>query len=101
GIKREFSVARTAQQNKVAKRKNRTLIEAARTMLTDSLLPTTFWSMIQFCRMKGIKREFSVARTLQQNNVAERKNRTLIEAVRIMLTDSLLPNRASYCMESN
>ncbi|GJW81904.1 ribonuclease H-like domain-containing protein [Tanacetum coccineum] len=42
GIKREFSVARTPQQNGVAKRKNRTLIEAARTMLADSKLPTTF-----------------------------------------------------------
>ncbi|GKD69098.1 ribonuclease H-like domain-containing protein, partial [Tanacetum coccineum] len=28
----------------VAERKNRTLIEAARTMLADSLLPTTFWA---------------------------------------------------------
>ncbi|GJQ98668.1 retrovirus-related pol polyprotein from transposon TNT 1-94 [Tanacetum coccineum] len=33
GIEREFSVARTPQQNRVAERKNRTLIEAARTML--------------------------------------------------------------------
>nr|GEU38587.1 putative ribonuclease H-like domain-containing protein [Tanacetum cinerariifolium] len=45
----------------------------------------------QFCGMKGIKREFSVARTLQQNRVAKRKNRTLIEAARTMLADSLLP----------
>ncbi|GJT00150.1 putative ribonuclease H-like domain-containing protein [Tanacetum coccineum] len=44
GIKREFSVARTPQQNGVAVRKNMTLIEAARTMLADSLLPTTFWA---------------------------------------------------------
>ncbi|GKB57783.1 ribonuclease H-like domain-containing protein [Tanacetum coccineum] len=44
GIKREFSVARTPQQNGVAERKNRTLIEAARTMLADSKLPTTFWA---------------------------------------------------------
>ncbi|GJR66874.1 putative ribonuclease H-like domain-containing protein [Tanacetum coccineum] len=44
GIKREFSVTRTPQQNEVAERKNRTLIEAARTMLADSLLPTTFWA---------------------------------------------------------
>ncbi|GJV89030.1 putative ribonuclease H-like domain-containing protein [Tanacetum coccineum] len=42
GIKREFSVARTPQQNGVAKRKNRTL--ATRTMLADSKLPTTFWA---------------------------------------------------------
>nr|GEY72578.1 hypothetical protein [Tanacetum cinerariifolium] len=44
GIKREFSVARTPQQNRVAKRKNKTLIEAARTMLADSLLPIPFWA---------------------------------------------------------
>ncbi|GKE23587.1 putative ribonuclease H-like domain-containing protein, partial [Tanacetum coccineum] len=44
GIKREYSVARTPQQNRVAKRKNRTLVEAARTMLADSKLPTTFWA---------------------------------------------------------
>nr|GFA32895.1 retrovirus-related Pol polyprotein from transposon TNT 1-94 [Tanacetum cinerariifolium] len=44
GIKREFSVARTLQQNRVAKRKNRTLIKAARTVLVDSLLPTIFWA---------------------------------------------------------
>ncbi|GJV89906.1 hypothetical protein Tco_1533844 [Tanacetum coccineum] len=43
GIKREYSVARTPQQNGVAERKNKTLIEAARTMLVDSKLPTTFW----------------------------------------------------------
>ncbi|GJW91392.1 ribonuclease H-like domain-containing protein [Tanacetum coccineum] len=47
--------------------------------------------MNQFCKMKGIKREFSVARTLQQNGVAERKNKTLIEAARTMLADSKLP----------
>ncbi|GKA36030.1 putative ribonuclease H-like domain-containing protein, partial [Tanacetum coccineum] len=44
GIKREFSVAKTSQQNRVAKRKNMTLIEAARTMLADSFLPTVFWA---------------------------------------------------------
>ncbi|GKE54077.1 ribonuclease H-like domain-containing protein [Tanacetum coccineum] len=46
GIKREFSIARTPQQNGVAKRKNRTLIEAVRTMLADSKLPTTFWAEV-------------------------------------------------------
>ncbi|GKA46467.1 integrase, catalytic region, zinc finger, CCHC-type containing protein [Tanacetum coccineum] len=43
GIKREYSNARTPQQNGVAERKNKTLIEAARTMLADSFLPNTFW----------------------------------------------------------
>ncbi|GJY70807.1 putative ribonuclease H-like domain-containing protein [Tanacetum coccineum] len=44
GIKQEYSNARTPQQNGVAERMNRTLIEAARTMLADLLLPTTFWA---------------------------------------------------------
>nr|GEV43748.1 hypothetical protein [Tanacetum cinerariifolium] len=211
GITREFSVPRTSQQNDIAERKNRTLIEAARTMLADSLLPIPFWAEVvntacnqsnpsvgvqeilnaenageeidqqyvlflvwssgftnsqntdgdaafdekepefdeknpeskvnvspsssalskkhddktkkeakgkslenqlslkvkvirsdngtefknhelnQFCGIKGIKREFSVPRTSQQNDIAERKNRTLIEAARTMLADSLLP----------
>ncbi|GJV45736.1 ribonuclease H-like domain-containing protein [Tanacetum coccineum] len=48
--------------------------------------------IIEFCGSKGIKREYSNARTPQQNRVAKRKNRTLIEAARIMLADSFLPN---------
>nr|GEV27510.1 hypothetical protein [Tanacetum cinerariifolium] len=44
-----------------------------------------------FCGMKGIKRKFSVPRTPQQNGIAERKNKTLIEAAKTMLADSLLP----------
>ncbi|GJY21849.1 putative ribonuclease H-like domain-containing protein [Tanacetum coccineum] len=41
----------------------------------------------------GIKREFSMARTPQQNGVAERENRTLIEAVRTIppLIDFMKP----------
>ncbi|GJR67585.1 putative ribonuclease H-like domain-containing protein [Tanacetum coccineum] len=35
--------------------------------------------MSEFCEKKGIEREFSVARTPQQNGVTERRNRTLIE----------------------
>ncbi|GKE01954.1 putative ribonuclease H-like domain-containing protein [Tanacetum coccineum] len=48
--------------------------------------------VIEFCGSKGIKREYSNARTPQQNRVAERKNMTLIEAARTMLADSILPN---------
>nr|GEV45392.1 putative ribonuclease H-like domain-containing protein [Tanacetum cinerariifolium] len=49
------------------------------------------YDLIQFCRMKGIKRKFSVPKTPQQNGIVERKNKTLIEAARTMLADSLLP----------
>ncbi|GKF80672.1 putative ribonuclease H-like domain-containing protein, partial [Tanacetum coccineum] len=48
--------------------------------------------IIKFCGSKGIKREYSNARIPQQNGVAERKNRTLIEAARTILADSLVPN---------
>nr|GEZ15140.1 putative ribonuclease H-like domain-containing protein [Tanacetum cinerariifolium] len=44
GIKREFNVPRTPQQNGIAERKNRTLIEAAKTLLVDSLRPIPFWA---------------------------------------------------------
>nr|GEY46432.1 hypothetical protein [Tanacetum cinerariifolium] len=44
GIKREFSNVRTPQRNGVAERRNRSLIEAARTMLADAKLPVTFWA---------------------------------------------------------
>ncbi|GJZ24969.1 ribonuclease H-like domain-containing protein, partial [Tanacetum coccineum] len=37
-------LARSPQQNGVAERRNRMLIEAAKTMLADSKLPTTFWA---------------------------------------------------------
>nr|GEV49091.1 retrovirus-related Pol polyprotein from transposon TNT 1-94 [Tanacetum cinerariifolium] len=44
--------------------------------------------MNDFCSQKGIKREFSNARNPQQNGVAERRNRTLIEAARTMVLDN-------------
>nr|GEY94173.1 ribonuclease H-like domain-containing protein [Tanacetum cinerariifolium] len=47
--------------------------------------------MNDFCAMTGIRREFSVARTPHQNDVAERRNKTFIKAARSMLADSKLP----------
>jgi transposase InsO family protein len=44
GIKHEFSVPYTPQQNGVVERKNRTLIEAARTMLDEYKTPDNFWA---------------------------------------------------------
>ncbi|GJR05448.1 ribonuclease H-like domain-containing protein [Tanacetum coccineum] len=47
--------------------------------------------MLEFCGNKGIKQEYSNARTPQQNEVAERMNRTLIAAAIVtMLADSCL-----------
>ncbi|GJR33983.1 retrovirus-related pol polyprotein from transposon TNT 1-94 [Tanacetum coccineum] len=44
GISQNFSSPYTPEQNGVAKRKNRTLIEAARTMLNGSVLSKHFWT---------------------------------------------------------
>jgi transposase InsO family protein len=44
GIKRQFSVARTPQQNGVVERKNMTIHEMAQTMLMDSKLTNIFWT---------------------------------------------------------
>jgi transposase InsO family protein len=44
GIKHEFSSPYTPQQNSIVQRKNRTLIEAARTMLDEYKTPDIFWA---------------------------------------------------------
>ncbi|GJW30985.1 retrovirus-related pol polyprotein from transposon TNT 1-94 [Tanacetum coccineum] len=44
GIKHQTSSPRTPKQNGVVKRRNRTLVEAARTMLSASKLPLSFWA---------------------------------------------------------
>nr|GEY34013.1 hypothetical protein [Tanacetum cinerariifolium] len=50
--------------------------------------------IIEYCRSKGIKREYSIARTPQQNGVAERTNRTLIEPI-------TTKNKANKTVETN
>ena len=45
-----------------------------------------------FCEENGIKHELSCPRTPQQNGVVERKNRTLQEMARTMLSEYDLPH---------
>ena len=44
-----------------------------------------------FCKEVGIKRELSTAYNPQQNGVVEKKNRTIMEAVKAMIHDQDLP----------
>ncbi|GKB34156.1 retrovirus-related pol polyprotein from transposon TNT 1-94 [Tanacetum coccineum] len=44
GIEHQTSTPRTPEQNGVVERQNRTLVEAARTMLSASKLPLSFWA---------------------------------------------------------
>nr|GEW87352.1 hypothetical protein [Tanacetum cinerariifolium] len=57
---------------------------------TSPILKTFITGLENQLSLKGIKREFSVPRTPQQNGIAERKNRTLIEAARTMLNRVLV-----------
>ncbi|GKF43606.1 retrovirus-related pol polyprotein from transposon TNT 1-94, partial [Tanacetum coccineum] len=44
GIENQTSTPRTPEQNGVIEKRNRTLVEAARTMLSASKLPLFFWA---------------------------------------------------------
>jgi len=52
---------------------------------TDNGLEFVSEQFNEFCRKRGIKRHRTVAYTPQQNGLAERMNRTLLERVRCML----------------
>jgi transposase InsO family protein len=46
---------------------------------------------VNYCKDVGIKRELTTPYNPQQNGVAERKNRTIMEAVKTMIHDQDLP----------
>ncbi|GJW89236.1 retrovirus-related pol polyprotein from transposon TNT 1-94 [Tanacetum coccineum] len=48
------------------------------------------YELESFCDEKGVSQNFSSPYTLEQNSIAERKNKTLIEAARIMMNSSVL-----------
>ena len=55
------------------------------------LLPENSKHFTNFCIEAGIKREYIVPYNPQQNGVAERKNKTIIEATKAMIHDQNLP----------
>nr|GEV13041.1 hypothetical protein [Tanacetum cinerariifolium] len=85
GIKREYSNARTPQQNEVAERKNKTLIEATRTMLAHLFLPTTFWAEEDLEKLKRQEKETNNAvrkEATHDTQDANTNNTNLLNAVR-------------------
>ncbi|GJZ01534.1 retrovirus-related pol polyprotein from transposon TNT 1-94 [Tanacetum coccineum] len=54
-----------------------------------------------FCDEKGISQNFSSPYTLEKNGVAERKNRTIIEAARTMLNGSVLITTQNFHQMQN
>jgi len=47
----------------------------------------------EFLKSEGVRHECTIPKTPEQNGVAERLNRTLVETVRSMLIDSKLPHK--------
>ena len=56
GIRREFSAARTPQQNGVVERMNRTVQQMAHAMLDESETPATFWGEATFAAVVILKK---------------------------------------------
>ena len=62
-----------------------------KTLHTDNGGEYTSNEFVSYLKKEGIRHEYTVPKTSQQNGVAERMNRTLVEAVRSMLSDAKLP----------
>ena len=60
---------------------------------TDNGGEYTSTEFVDYLRSEGIRHELTVPKTPEQNGVAERMNRTLIEIVRSMLADAKLPHK--------
>ena len=73
-------------------RKNETLIGLkVKQLRSDHGTEFRNSNLEEFCDHKGIGQNFSATRTPQQNGVAERRNRTLIEAGRTLMIHVGLP----------
>ena len=66
-------------------------IGTPRILRSDNGAEYTNKSFNQFCTNNKIKREYTVPETLEQNGVAERHNRTVVETARSLLIESKLP----------
>nr|GFB73089.1 hypothetical protein [Tanacetum cinerariifolium] len=87
GISHEMYFVQTSQQNGVVERRNRTLVEAARTILKSGLQSMTSGQI-----SSGLDLTYAPSIiTTQQPTEVERRNRTLVEAARTMLIFSRAP----------
>lgn len=69
------------------------IVKALKCLRTDSGLEFCNELFDNYCKSNGIVRHKTVRYTPQQNGVAERLNRTIMERVRCQLADAMLPER--------
>lgn len=63
-----------------------------KTLRTDRGGEFTSNDFLNYCKDRGIRRELTTRYTPQQNGVAERRNRSIVEMARSMLKGKCLPN---------
>nr|GFB41085.1 retrovirus-related Pol polyprotein from transposon TNT 1-94 [Tanacetum cinerariifolium] len=94
-ILHQTSVAQTPEQNGVVERRNRTLVEAARTMLSATKVPLFFWAEAIATACFTQNRSLIIPRheKTPYNIINDQKprNRTLVEAARTMLSAAKVP----------
>ncbi|KAE8671438.1 Casein kinase I isoform delta-like [Hibiscus syriacus] len=82
GIKRQFTVGNTPQQNGVAERMNRTLLERTRAMLRDARLEKSFWEEAYCVRDVQLPRNLKVGSKIQEiqilGKINYKENKTMI-----------------------
>ena len=64
-----------------------------KTLRSDNGGEYTSAEFTAYLKKEGVRHELTVPKTPQQNGVAERMNRTLVESVRSMLSDAKLPKK--------
>ena len=64
-----------------------------KTLCTDNGGEYTSRDFQSYLKTEGIRHELTVPKNPEQNGVAERMNRTLLESVRAMLADAKLPQK--------
>lgn len=77
------------QFKKMVERQSNCRLKTLRTDRGGEFLSKEFSN---YCSQKGIRRQLTARYTPQQNGVAERKNRTIVEMARSMLKAKSLPN---------
>nr|GEV15223.1 retrovirus-related Pol polyprotein from transposon TNT 1-94 [Tanacetum cinerariifolium] len=90
----QTSVARTPEQNGVVERRNRTLVEAARTMLNAAKVPLFFWA--EAIAIACFTQNRSVSRAYR---VFNKKTRVIVETIHVNFDE--LPQMASDHVNSD
>nr|GFA47413.1 hypothetical protein [Tanacetum cinerariifolium] len=96
GIQHQKSVARTPEQNRVVKRRNRTLVEAARTMLSADKVPLFFWDEAIATACFTQNRYSTQSRAYR---VFNKRTRVIMESIPVNFDE--LPQMASDQISSN